>query len=396
MKTTLRDDQASAPGANGKLALAGAVRAAEKVLNETNGRARPLFNWWGGNANTSELAAEPQFRGMYLTSSVGRAGLGSVTIQVPIADAAAVPQTGLVKNLSVNGVVTTQATIPQNRGVKETINEPPSTWYPQFCNWDGLYGFSEPSYPLSPATAQEVKVQVGSNPGVIGPQVRSGLIVEMQNDTTAVRGGRVPVIGAESLPLDGLTTGNDIVGTGVLYRDIASLRDFYNRVWRDKRIHFGWSMCRNDLGTLGVSITGPSPKYVLNTAYGSSGIAPTLAGPGIAVPLRYSAQGRSTGVRIYVRVFARMAGGGTGSLSVYNRDNAGGLSGPTAVSAGPAITGSTYQWWPNSPFFSDTDPFFFGNANPLYVSDHILLCGSTDGSALEIAAFTMTVRPISV
>jgi len=398
MKTTLRDDLAAKVGANNKPALAGAIRAVVKLLNDFNGRSRPLFNWWGGNANTAEAAAEPQFRGIYLTSSVGRAALGSVTIDVPIADAASVPQTGLVSYRSVNGVVTAQATLThsQNRGVKETINEPPSTWYPQFANWDGLYRFADSDYSGGVATAQEVTVKVGNSPSTYGPQVRSGLIVEMDNDTASVRGGAVPVVGAGALPLDGLTTGNDIVGTGLLYRDIASLRDFYNRVWRDKRIHFGWSMCRNDLGTLGVSIGNATPRYILNTNYGADGITPTMAGPGIAVPLANAAQGRRTTVRIYVRVFARMAGGGTGTLSVYNRDNSGGLSGPTALSNAPTITGSTYQWYPNTTAFSASDPWFTGNANPAYASDKILLCAQSDGgSAVEIAGFTMAVRPIS-
>jgi hypothetical protein len=396
MKTTLRDDLAANVGSNGKPALAGAIRGDVKLLNDFNGRARPLFNWWGGNANTAETIAEPQFRGIYLTSSAGRGSLGSVTIQVPIADAAIVPQTGLIKNLSVNGVVTTQATLPQNRGVKETINEPPSVWYPQFANWDGLYGFANSDYTPGVATAQEVKVQIGTSPSTYGPQVRSGLIVEMQADTAAVRGGHVPTVGGETLPLDGLTTGNDIIGTGILYRDIASLRDFYNRVWRDKRIHFGWSMCRNDLGTLGVSISSATPRYILNTQYGPGSLTPTIGGPGIAVPLCFAAQGRRTTVRIYIRVFARMAGGGTGSLSVYNRDNSGGMSGPTAVSNSPTISGSTYQWYPNTTTWSPDDPWFLGNANPNYASDHILPCAQTDGgSAVEIAGFTMAVRPVS-
>lgn len=405
MKLILRDDSAQVAGKNGQPALAGAIGSAVKIANTFSLRARSIFNWWGGNSNTSETAAAPQVTTRYLSRSAGHPHVYAQPLIVPIPDAPAVPPaTGLKANYSAPGQDTTSFH-PLVRNTKENINEPPSTWYPDFCHIEPIYRILEKSYAPGVATALPLTIRAGGpTPDIFGPQLRSGMIIEGE-----MTGLPNPAIGKSVISVDGLTAGNDIIGSGgagtigTTGRDLAGIRDFINALAREKRITFGWCLAPGAgfLGASGIVITATTPRYILNTNVGPGGgagvIAPTILGPGIPIPLRYTGHGRHTTVRIYVSVLARMTGGGTGTLSYYNRDasttGVGGLVGPTALVNGPTISGTTLQWYPSgTSWVADTWPYLLGNAIPERETDRIILCGQSSGaSGLEIVAFTMTV-----
>lgn len=403
MKTILRDDSAQTPGKNGKPALAGAIGSSIKVANQFSLRARPLFNWWGGNSDSSETAAAPQIMSRYLSRSLGHPDVYAFPLIVPVPDTVTpiAPTTPLIVDYRATGLPATQSTVPLAKNTKENINEPPSTWYPDFCQMASPWRVNFKDYSPGVATATPMTVRTGGpTSDIIGPQLRSGMIIEAE-----MLWG-TPVIGKEVLATDGFTSGNDIIGGGgaghyfnTTNRDLQGVRDFINSLYREKRIHFGWCMSpgTGTSGASGVLISSTNPTYILNTQYGSGGglhIAPTITGPSIAIPLQFAAHGRNTTVRLYVSVYARMTGGGSGTLSYYGRDTStfglGALVGPTALTNGPTITGTTLQWWPSGTTWNPaTWPYFPGSA--IRASDRILLCGQSSGaSSLEIVAFTIT------
>ncbi len=399
MKTQLFDDAARVGATNEKPANANLMRTLVATLNEFARRQRPLFNWMGGSAtNTSDAAAEPSVRHMYITGETGAPDIAARMLLIPVANAAAVPKTGLTVAHSYAGS-SSSFKVSQSRNVLENINENPALWYPQFLTAAESFHFGD----YTGDTARELTFASGST-GVFGPQLRAGMVYEPQIETRNISGVPHPIEGTEVLSTTHLATGSEIIGAEVNDRDMGAIRDFMNRVWRDKRIHFGFNVCRNGTGTLGI-VFANQYRYIMDTSIGTGGAAPSTTGPGIAIPLRYSAQGARTTVRIYVRVYARMSGGtDTGSLGFVTRNNSGGMTTAAALTNAPTISGTTWQWYPatTSDFNPATDPYFDGNAGALTgtataggTADKVLLMARSNGATdtLLIGGWTMCVRP---
>ncbi|MCM3878491.1 MAG: hypothetical protein ND807_00135 [Vicinamibacterales bacterium] len=392
MKTTLFDDAARGPASNEKPALAQVAKRLWAAANDFNARPRPVASWVGGNSNYAEDNATPQVRRLWYPASVGAPALGGVALVVPIADAAAVPLTGLTLN-QADADQTVSTLVPQSPGRREDVNDNANLWYPKYATSTPLMAKQVSDYSL-PVTAREIKIQAGELGVTSGPQVRAGVIYERQIETKNDSAGVAhPVVGVEAMPLDHVSQGSEIIGAGLNGRSLADLRTFINRLTLEKGIQFSFNFCKIPSVALGVSI-GNNYCYFHNGAYGAVGTPPSVTGPGIDVPLRYTSRGRLQTVRVYVRVLAAMSGTtDTGSLAVYNRDNSGGMTGPTTLTHPETITGTTFAWYPSGNFNAATDPYFLGNANPAYLTDHILPCGRSNGSTNQIiiAAYTMFV-----
>ena len=391
----LIDDGARGPARNGRPAMAQVMRRIITAANKFSIRARPLINWWGGNpGNPFDTSAESTIRRMRLTRSAGGSRLGGQALILPIAAAASVPKTGL-QITEQDDDQTRSFLVPQTPGVLEDLNEAQAVMYPRYATSVPLFDEHEADYAGGAATAREIRIQAGDTGPAYGPQLRSGLIFERRP-----RGRVGPVVGSEALPLDPYSLGSEIIGEGSALRDMRAVREFINRLMIEKSIHFGWGICKNSTsGTYGHNVTstfGTSRRYILNTAYGEGGIAPTVDGPGIEIPARYTGVSRNTTVRAYVRVYARMTGGTShGTLSYYNRNNAGGMAGPTALIHPPDIAGTTWQWYPNTDTVDEAnDPYLVLNANPAYDCDNLVLCGGRNSATddLLIGAWTICVR----
>jgi hypothetical protein len=392
MKTSLRDDSAAANGSNGKPALAGVIRSSVKIMNDFKARPRAVRHWIGGNDNYAETTANPTLRHMHLPGVDGSTSLAFAHLSVPVANVALAPLTGLHTYYGFDGVQVTDDTWAQHQ-IKENLNDLPAQWYPDRCALSGRW-VTNPTYNAA-KTAVEVTARTGTSGSVDGPQLRAGMLYTY--DWAAAR--TPPLYGKTALPIDELTTGHDVIGAGLSdYRDMVAFRDFLRKLQRDKRIELGWSAIANSV-TPWISFTGAA-QYFHDKDYGAGGTkTPTYNGPGIDLTVTYAAQGRRTSIRVYPRFYARMAGGGSGSFSVYTRDataGTGGMTGPTALTNPVTVTGSTWRWWPNTATFSESaDPYFLANADPAKIPhcDNILPCGVASGGELQVAAYTLCVRP---
>jgi hypothetical protein len=388
----LMDDAARVAARNGRPAMAQVMRKIVDMASKFSTRPRPLFNWWGGNpGNPFETSAEASIRRMWLTGSVGAPALGGQALIVPIAMAADVPKTGL-QILEQDDDQARASIVPQSPGRIEDINDADTDLYPMYVTAVPLYGETVTEYDVAAATARELRLQAGSTGPTYGPQLRSGLIFERRPTD--------PVIGTEVLPTDPYSMGSEIIGAGSTARDLRALRDFINRLARQKMIHFGWGIMKNSTtGTYGHNVTngfGTDRRYILNTAYGEGGIAPSVDGPGIEIPTWHTSLGRGTTVRAYIRVFARMTGGSnTGLLGYYNKNAVGAMQGAFNVTHTPTISGTTWQWYPNTDTIDEAnDPYVTLTASPNFECDHLLLTGGRSGSTddLLIGAWTVCVR----
>lgn len=390
---------------NGKAAMSQVYRRIVAALNQFRRRPRPLHSWWGGTDLPQEPAAEPQVRRAIVTTSQGQSALSGVGLVVPVANALAVPKTGLVLN-QAEGDQAFAPLLAQSPGRREDINTPSTDWYPQFAGMTQLLTGHVSDYDPESASARELTVQIGLTGSIYGPRAPSGLIFERTvKEQTDGFGGlaparlRHPVVGIEALPPDPYSTGSEIIGTGATDRTIGDLRDMFNRLATEKSMHFGWNVCRNGSGVFGMNVTtgvsAGQARYILNPAVGEGGITPTVNGPGIEIPARYCGWGRETQARAYFYFYAWMgAGGGTGSFWVANRNDVGGMTGFSPVNDGPTVSGTTPQWYPALGAFDPaTTPNFQLNANPAYDTDNVVIGGMKSGTAdLIVGAFAVVLR----
>jgi hypothetical protein len=389
----LLDDATREASRNGKPALAQVMRVLTTAANRFSCRAKPILNWWGGNDITPwDDTEEATVRRLWITGSNGAPAPRGQALVVPIANMLGAQKTGLetyLENDTQNGV---GPVVPQTPGRREDLNTLPAVYYPKYATPLSIFAENVADYAGGAATARQVRVHSGGAGGA-GPQFRSGMIIERK----AIQ----PVVGVEALPLDPFAMGAEVVGEGAAFRDLRAFRDFINRLMREKMIHFGWGICRNTLsGAYGHNVTYDAAageyRYILNPLVGQGGIAPTVDGPGIEIPTRYTSLGLGTTVRAYVYVYAWMTGGAnTGALGFYNRNNSGGMTSAAAVTNTPTISGTTPQWYPVGGTFNPaTAPYFNLNANPSYDCDNVVLCAKRSGGTdnVMIGAWTICVR----
>ena len=188
----------------------------------------------------------------------------------------------------------------------------------------------------------------------------------------------------------GFTVGNPIVASKSGGRSTMNvMRDRFTHVWRNRRPHVGYSVRFPDSGGY-VLTTAGQYRYIFDGTIGDGGVAPSATGKGMTLPLKYSAAGRRTQVRVYVWVYARLtAGTGTGSIAVANKGASGTMGTMAALTNGSAISGTSFAWWPHMGSFDPaTNAYFNGYAGAPF--DRVLLGGKTTGTAdLEISAFVM-------
>lgn len=383
------DDAIREASRNGKPAMAQVLRRLVAALNEFSKRPRPLHSWVGGADIPSEPNNESHVYRQTITMRDGMRRIYGIGHVIPIANAAGVPKTGLTLNHLEYDQVFHQL-VPQIPGRVEDINTPATDYYPGYLQTVPIFGEHVADYDSSP-TARDIRVQIGE-PGVYGPRPTAGVIMERRvND---------PVIGIESLPTDPYAPGAEILGESTdPNRDLRALRDYFNMLALDKSIHFSWSCCRNGTGAFGMPVTdirGTDYAYILNPAYGSgAGIAPTVDGPGIRLPLRYTAFGREVNVRAYFRILAKMTGTtNTAQLGYYCRNNSGGMVGPFAMTHTPTISGTTLQWYTSGNFNAAADCFAVLNANPAYDTDVFVPCVARNGITDNclVVGFTVCIR----
>ena len=388
----LLDDAGRGPARNGKAALAQVYRRIIETANKFSCRPRPIHSFWGGNGlNMSESDDEGSFRRMWITGEMGAPRIKGLLLAVPIADALAVPSTGLTL-FTTDQDQGFAPVIPQTPGRREDLNEASTEWCPRYLTPISIFGEQVADY-SSPATARDMRIISGdSSPLLYGPQARSCLIIE--------RRIKDPVIGIEALPLDPYTMGAEILGVGPTYRDLRAMRDFINRLARQKMMHFGWGIQKNSATAVyGHNVTngnGVLYRYILNPTIGEGDTAPSVNGPGIEIPLANTSLGKGTTVRAYVRIYARMTGAtNTARLAQYQRDDAGGMDGLTLLANTPVISGTTWRWWPNTTTINEvTDPYITLNANPAYDTNNLVLCAGRNGTTddLLVGAWTICVR----
>jgi hypothetical protein len=290
--------------------------------------------------------------------------------------------------------------VPQSPGRKEDINDDPQIWYPKFAQPTPLFA-GHVSDLAGSAEAREVTVQIGETGVSYGPRPASGLFLERRVvDKKDIAGVLHPVVGSESLPLDPLAMGSEVLGEATdPNRDLRAIRAQIRRLAIEKSMHFGWNVCRNGAGAFGMNVTvvasAGQARYIFNPTIGEGGIAQTVNGPGMEIPVRYCGFGRETQVRAYLYFYAWMtAGTGTGSFWIANRNDSGGMTGFSPVNSGPTVSGTTPQWYPGLGAFDPlTAPNFYLNANPAYDADNVVLGGMKSGSAdLMVGAWAIVVR----
>ena len=372
---SLYDDACRADGRNGGPAVGSIFKGYVDGLNAIACRYRPVLSFWGGSDwgnSFSEASGGYNFNWLNVNPGVTR--LVGHFLTCPNNGVPSNPQT---VDMVVNITVGTAYSPP----VPEDDNHP--TKYPR-----DAVEVASIKFPAT-ATQRPVVLQLASH-FTNGPQLRSGLVYEDQN----INPGSI-----QAIPSDYITTGAAITGKAASNSDIRAtkgIRDFFRSVHAGHRLAFGWAgqhgVSPND-GDCKLNFAPTAYRYLFSQTIGDGGTAPTATGRGITVPLRYSAAGIRTRVRVYVSVLAAMAtgAGGVGSLAVYNLDDSGAMPGAAVpLVNGPSITGTTWAWYGwSTPFNPGADAYFLGNAVRPY--DRVVLCGkSTSGTDyLRIGAFSM-------
>lgn len=379
----LLDDNIQALCRNGAGALARVQKTLLKALIKNACRPRPIYSMWGG---TDKINATGFIRQNWLNISPASPGLSARFLTMPSTQSDPDVNQGIIT--TVGSLDTGIAYDPQT-----TFANPSPFRYPTNAR-PSSFDTTIPEVVSSVSTKDKVyEIMVGSNT-LNGPQLRSALIVEPQNLGPGQFAAQEP-----PAPYDNwLAPGNHIIGTELgtfKVRSIRGIRDYWRRVYKGVRPHFGWSGI-NDLAPYdGYSIIpGASGyRYVLKPdTVGQGAIHPaSVAGQGMCIPLRYAASGRNTRVRVYVSVYARQVGGGTGTFGVYTlNDDMVSMAGPTALTNGPSVTSTTWAWYGwSSTFNPATDAYFLGNAAVL--QDFVVFCGNSPTGNLHVGAFSMAV-----
>lgn len=366
------DDTRAAEARN--LQAAKASTAADEVgaLDAISTRYRPLFNFWGGSIAVGGWTT-PLIRQSWANISPGSPGLSMSFGCIPSHHQTA----------SGQGVATTVA--GADAGTHGSFDV-------QWSELTALY----PTEVFAPASARpdftrdgSVKeIAIGSNTAN-GPQIRSGLIFERLNDAPTTAAPST----TQTVPTDWIAPAAPIIGqrtSGSNLRSTRGMRDFFRDVYKARRLCFGWSGALTGGASGFITFGGTTARYIFDQTVGTGATAPSPTGPAITVPLRYSAAGRATTVRLYLRVYAAMTGGGTGTFAYFNRSGAG-MSAETAMTNPITVSGSTPAWYgcaSGTTFSEANDCHFDGNAALSY--DRIMLCGkSAGGGTLTVGAFTI-------
>ncbi len=384
---TLFDDDAADDGRNLKGVKSEVYKEPISAMNYAACRYRPVYNFWGVNGSASALRNRTDtVRVLWHNSSPGAPGLGARCLVVPSVD-----------NTTTTRYVTFNVTAGFTTGNADTsvVAYTPKTTtsgeaYPNNCvPVDGL-GEHE-SY--SDDLIYENTIGVLDEDG---PILHSGLMYERMNFNPryikpTVGDGTTPEH-HQAMPTDWIGPGLPIVGSeqpdeevGDI-RSISQVRDFFRRTYKGKRLHFAWSGRGAETGgstgifTMDQGAAG-NYRYIFDRTVGngSGSIAPSATGPGINIPVRYTASGRSTSVRIYVAVYADMDGAsGVGHLGIFNLNQAGVMNSlPVALTNGPTISGTGMQWYGAVGAVFDPDQsYFLANADTSLVYDHVLLCAT--------------------
>lgn len=376
----LYDDAKRVDARNG--APASAAYASEMIgsLDSLACRFRPTFNFFGGSDAINRAALLHQNR---LDVSPGSIGMSMTGLVVPSVGSPSDPQ-------RVTGTVgATTLTMPMAIGLRA---DPSRAVYPR----DAVRTVRA-NFDAAPNDSPHA-VTIGSE-GANGPQIRSGVFYERWNFTPT---DPAPPDAPQVLPTDSFRPGGNILGREASFDDIhalAGLRDYYRRVIAGRRLAFGVAFVAGadgteDDGCAKLNLSPTNYRYILdqNTGQGGGATAPSPTGRGITIPLQFSACGLRTRIRLYFSVRARMAtgAGGTGTFATYSLDDAGAMTGPTAMVNGPSVTGTTWQWYGwSSPFDPAADSYFLGNAVRKY--DRVLPCGKSTsvGDFLQVSSFSV-------
>jgi hypothetical protein len=386
-RLTLFDDGTGDDARSLMPARATTVKDMAEALNHVACRPRPIYSFWGdaNTVNSSVIGV------LWPNLSPACPGLGSRLIVVPTFTASPVSTQSLAWGIDAgvsdgNADSTGNAAFPvMNDQVTGS-----GTSYPKSSVEFGVFPNHE-SY-------QDNKLyRVGIDSATLsGPKVKSGLIFEKRNLDPKIRhfkdgDGVLTGTHMQALPTDCYSPGSPIIGPTFGLNDFRSLekmREFFRSVYKSKRLVFGWSAVNPGGFYVAFSVSSAAYRYIFDQSVGVSGVAPSTTGPGISVPLQYSASGLRTTQRIYVAVYAAMSAGGgdEGGLAVYNRANDGSMAGPTALTNGPTITGTSFAWYPGAgDFDEDTAPYFQGNALLNFSCDRVLLCAKrTSGSTAHV------------
>lgn len=374
------DDAKRADGRNAAPASAAMIAEMIGVLNSFSCRFRPTFSFFGGSDFINRTAMLHQNR---LDVSPGSPGMSMALLAIPSMGNPSDPQ-------QVTGTVGADTqVIPMRIDVPAGSNR---AVYPRDVIRTVKRNFDfEPDYSSHAVT-------VGSE-GTNGPQIRSGVFFERWNFTPP---DPAPPATPQVIPVEAYRPGGNILGREASFDDIhalAALRDYYRRVIAGKRLAFGVAFVAGADGTEndGAAKLNLSPtnfRYILdqNTGQGGGATAPSPTGRGITIPLQSSACGLRTRIRLYFSARARMAtgAGGMGTFATYSLDDAGAITGPTAMVNGPSVTGTTWQWYGwSSPFDPAADCYFLGNAVRKY--DRVLICGKSTSAPdfLQVSAFSI-------
>jgi hypothetical protein len=373
--TVLLDDAKRADARNGAPAAGSVLKDVIDALKTNACRYRPIYSMWGGDDLINQTIIT---RHQWLNSSPGSPGLGSVFLVLP---STGVPTTTQSIEMGVGGVTFQDSYTPAV--ARNTLN------------------------PMRYPIAAEVNTslyfdQVGGDNGVRdiwlgsksanGPQLRSALVFERQNATPV----ETPTAAPSTISDNWLVPGSWIIGTGasdIRTRSVRAVRDYWRRVYKGRCLTFGWSGISPGSATPydGQAVfTGGSYRYIFDQNIGDGGgVAPSVSGGGITVPLKNAASGRNVTTRVYVSAYCRQVGGGTGSLGYSHRNPDGTTMTAIGALTNPiAVTSSSWAWYGMSTTFNPAADCYL-TADTTLDYDRIVLCGkTTGGTSFEVGAFT--------
>lgn len=386
---TLFDDERRADGLNGQPAAAQPIKECVDALNAIAGRARPIFNSWGGGPQSAGANGGVAST-WWMEMSPAAPGIRGAALVVP----------SIAQPLSGQGVTFSHGT-PSLTSVGKT--DAAVAAYPGSCQTMPLGYWHRTNKAL--LTSAEVSV---GNATANGPRIESGIFYEPAaprppEQLLVDTGSDNRIFRRTHVPTDWIAQGSPILGTAgtvtsgnLTYSDgraFASLALFFRDVFKGRRLAFGWSCSLPGTNYLGISgsANGDNYRYIFDQRIGQGATAPSAAGPGICIPLKYTASGRRTSVRIYCAMRAYVTGG-TGSVAVYTQNADGTFAGPT----GPvlSVTSTVSSWHiPGSLVGSD---YIFNPAAQYFTVDtqrsfnKILLCAKVSaGQTLKITGLSL-------
>ena len=376
---TMYDDAVRALCRNGQGATGRTMKDLLDGVISNGWRPRPVFNMWGG---TNKINATGFIRQNWLNVNPASPGvqarfLGmSSTGALDSAQGLALSVGSVYSAVSADPPAIRDATNP----LRYPTNSRPGT--PQVVSINEIITAVD-------TKGKPYEILAGSNTAN-GPQLRSMCLYEW--------GDIVPVATSDPLaprfPYDDAEDhGMDIIGTeagDTKLRGIRAVRDYFRKLYKARRVHFGWSGINDTAPYDGyLAFTSSNYKYIFDTTFGQGGTAPAVTSPAITIPLFKAASGLNTRVRVYVSIYARQVGGGQGDLGVYIRNDDGvNMVGPTALTHSPIVTSSTWAWYGfSTPFNESNDSYFLANATLPY--ERMVLCARSSVGEFDIGAFTV-------